>query len=847
MSADFRFYLNRQGLRGQKGEKGDTGFSPSIVEEVNTLTDYRLKIINEFDEFVTDNLRGSDYFDVTDPNGTYLKYDNVSHRAYTGSLDQATGEAIGGAMLAQPEDIDTFNETKIVTPALFADSLTKLIISPDGSIDINQNEETSKTEIKLNSTALDSIRTELNGVKQDLITEAQVRLNADNQQQVAIDAERREREAQDAALQNQISSLGDNFVNIAGNQTITGVKTFSNRVNLDDSSYIMGLSDGSTLFAPSNNNGVLQIGSRFVEGMETRLEGAKVTFNYVVPQVHKDNGDFKVLTQDTVEQGDNITIERTTNGIKISSTGGGSGSVDIDDNTIKKNTQGQIYVNKPNEDAKSYTRRTSSDGTEAIVQNIKMPVNQEFTPSGEILYGQFVFEGPIGEQVDPLVSFRTLKEGNNIIINKNASTGELTIGCLNTSDVSSSGNNNFTGNNEFRGEDKLRVGNGTNYAVLANYSDEVLPVTGSDIQATEQLVIGTSYANTVLEGEDVYKRVWNTETGNMELSPIVDATMVDNQTIKFDNGELKADFSEIGDEVNTLAGKVNTLETKVDDLQLFKFPNATIEGDPTINNGQITDFSTTNYLRFPFEFKTEGRTWLLNGSFDTDTDVTTQQNIIDSLASVALAVRNGRLVLALSTNGTSFNLGEHESMSDILANTKYYYRLSFSGTQYLLSISTDKQEWLPEIIVTSDQPIASKPMTISSPGHPYKGTINLNDWDLTVANALVWQGMDDVGIASRMDVNASNITQTGIDKLKELLLGDVEALVDAINVNYESSNEPALAATPMMLSLETTELDVENSFTSNKSKAVFNEDMQITPLKEESYDDDTDIDLGGNV
>ena len=750
---DFRFYLNKQGIRGQKGEKGETGFSPSIVEEVNTLTDYRLKIINEFDEFVTDNLRGSDYFDITDPNGTYLRFDKETGRAYTGALDQATSEAVGGARLASTSDMEAFSENTIVTPALFADNLVNLIVSPDGSLNITQNEQTSKTEITFNSATLDSVRAELNRVKADLVTESQVRLNADNQQQVAIDAERREREVQDAALQNQIASIGDNFVNISGNQTITGIKTFSSRVNFGDSSRITGLSDGSTVFAPNNANGSIHIGSRFTNNSEVVLEGTNVTFNYITPRIHKDNGDFKLLSQDTVEQGDNIIVEQTTNGIKISSTAsggaiiddtdpatdkvysssktsdlvgelgnevngiagrlnaledevkvattenlglvqpdgttitidsdgkisavGGGSSVEIDNNTIKKNAQGKIYVDKANTNANSFTVALDPYGEVAdSFQNIRVPVpyGVHMLPSGEeyYTYGQFVIQAydSYGNAVtNPLVSFNTIKAGNNMEITKNVDNGIITFNC----------------------------------------------------------------------------------TGGS-------APEVDNVTIEVnEEGKLQTTVD------------INELQSKVEDLQLYKFPNATIEGDPTINNGQISNFSTTNYLRFPFEFKTEGRTWLLNGSFDTDSDVTTQQNIIDSLASVALAVRNGRLVLALSTNGTSFNLGEHESMSDIEPNTKYYYRLSFSGTQYLLSISTDKQEWLPEIIVTSDQPIASKPMTISSSGHPFKGSLNLNDYDLTVANTLVWQGMDDVGISSRLDVNGSNFTETGKQAVRDIV------------------------------------------------------------------------------
>lgn len=468
-------------------------------------------------------------------------------------------------------------------------------------------------------------------------------------------------------------------------------------------------------------------------------------------------------------------------------------------------------------------------------------------------------------QLNGKLTVDNIKQGENITITRSGNnvTISSTGGGGGTGDVTAAGDNVFTGTNLFKGSSNLRVGNDSNVADVAKYSTEFLNVTGSEYEAQEQLVIGSEYFNTVLEGLDVYKRIWNTETERLELAPVLDPTMVDNQTIKFDEGVLKADLSEIGDELNSLGGRVSSLEEEtttmggdiealksdVSKLQLYKFPNMTIIGEPTINNGQISGFSRTNYLQFPFEFRTLGRTWRLRGSFRTGEDITTQQNQIDSKASVALAVRNSKLVMALSTNGTTFNLGEVQSTDNLMTNTNYYFIIEFTGSQYILSLSTNKETYTQEASITSSDPIASTIMTISSADHPYGDIINLNDWDLTVGNLLVWQGMDDVGIASRMDVNASNITEAGIAKLKEALgLGVIEDLIDAINVNYDSSSTTSLAATPMMLSLyDTTELDVENSFTSSSKKAVFSQDLDLPKNSIESYEDDTDIDLGGNA
>lgn len=775
---DFRFYLNKQGIRGQKGEKGDTGFSPSIVEEVNTLTDYRLKIINEFDEFVTDNLRGSDYFDITDPNGTYLRFDKETGRAYTGALDQATSEAVGGARLASTSDMEAFSENTIVTPALFADSLANLIVSPDGSLNITQNEQTSKTEIRFNSSTLDAVRAEIERVKQDLATEAQVRLNADNQQQVAIDAERRERETQDAALQNQLNTkltvenikagsnvnitrdgnnitinstgepLPNNLVTTDTNQEISGTKTFRSPINFKTAG---GSSQGSI------STGTFGTGVT-ISGNNVRLRVADSS----ITQLNFDGTNSKLLNQDNIISGDNITVEKTTNGVKISSTGGAGAIIDDENPAIDK----------------VYSSSKTSDLVGELGNEVNSIAGRLNTLEGEVKVATTENLG----LVQP--------DGTTITIDSDGKITAVGGGVLPDNLVTTDTEQTISGIKTYKHR-TLRIENeeGTMYSAIADFLTDSIgigkdgtsaisdrlkmakPTVGNFYKEKAEIVMGASglefktWISKVLSVDDI-KAGNNIQLTKDESSGEVTISAtggggtpeVDNVTIEInEDGKLQTTVD------------INELQSKVEDLQLYKFPNATIEGDPTINNGQVSNFSTTNYLRFPFEFETKGRTWLLNGSFDTGSDVTTQQNIIDSLASVALAVRSGRLVLALSTNGTSFDLGEHLSMSDIEPNTKYYFKLSFSGTQYLLSLSTDKIDYMPEVVVSSTSPIASRPMTISSSGHPYGDIINLNDWDLTVGNVLVWQGMDDVGVASRLDVNVSNVTETGKQAIKDIV------------------------------------------------------------------------------
>ena len=53
--------------------------------------------------------------------------------------------------------------------------------------------------------------------------------------------------------------------------------------------------------------------------------------------------------------------------------------------------------------------------------------------------------------------------------------------------------------------------------------------------------------------------------------------------------------------VEGLTTRVETLEERVEDLTASKFPNVVIIGTPHIEGGQVSGFSNTDYLQFPFD------------------------------------------------------------------------------------------------------------------------------------------------------------------------------------------------------------------------------------------------------
>ena len=109
--------------------------------------------------------------------------------------------------------------------------------------------------------------------------------------------------------------------------------------------------------------------------------------------------------------------------------------------------------------------------------------------------------------------------------------------------------------------------------------------------------------------------------------------------------------------IEGIEGDISRIDSKIDDIELFKFPNATIIGEPTIQSGQVSNFSTDNYLQFPFVLDLHNQAFQIDFCFTTSTDVSGQQNVLDSKFGIALAVKDGKGLMAISSNGTSWNIG----------------------------------------------------------------------------------------------------------------------------------------------------------------------------------------------
>lgn len=212
----------------------------------------------------------------------------------------------------------------------------------------------------------------------------------------------------------------------------------------------------------------------------------------------------------------------------------------------------------------------------------------------------------------------------------------------------------------------------------------------------------------------------------------------------------------------------------IEEITLAKNPNLNIIGSNLIiDSGNVSGFSSSDYMQFPFIFNFNNYHWTLEMGFTTGADITTQQNILDSKFGIALAIIGGQFVLAISSNGTSWDIGNVTGTYSVQPNTSYSVKLSWDGASYTLGYSLDETNYITDITIAStlvhnatQEYVGGEADIWNGSYFPFGGTINLNNWKLTVNGLDVWLGMDDVGLGSRANIDLSNLTQAGIDVIK---------------------------------------------------------------------------------
>ncbi len=191
------------------------------------------------------------------------------------------------------------------------------------------------------------------------------------------------------------------------------------------------------------------------------------------------------------------------------------------------------------------------------------------------------------------------------------------------------------------------------------------------------------------------------------------------------------------------------------DKKQYAGSNVTKYGSVKDINGVISNFNLTNHatLTLPSALGTDPWEVVLKVKFDVaneDEDIFAHSNPSDCQGLVFIKSNKNKLLLYASSNGTSWNIANLASGSTIFNNTNqfYYFKLEFTGSQYLVSYSIDGQTWIPEITVNSTTPVWHNDNTVYNigwfnvyPERYLKGQIDLNESYININGERVWDGV----------------------------------------------------------------------------------------------------------
>jgi len=179
--------------------------------------------------------------------------------------------------------------------------------------------------------------------------------------------------------------------------------------------------------------------------------------------------------------------------------------------------------------------------------------------------------------------------------------------------------------------------------------------------------------------------------------------------------------------------------------------NGSAVADLKISDDRIYNFSNLNYFTLP-QMYNHTQPWEYNTAFKFTSLDTAGMRIIgkdtsDIRAGMVIgtsASNPANLSIWLTSAGASWDISNGTPITTyyLCKEVKYYLRVKFTGTQYLMDISTDKVNYTNLFTLNSTTPIyQTVPFDLGTYGNCYtRGNIYLKDTYLKVNDVIVWNG-----------------------------------------------------------------------------------------------------------
>lgn len=177
--------------------------------------------------------------------------------------------------------------------------------------------------------------------------------------------------------------------------------------------------------------------------------------------------------------------------------------------------------------------------------------------------------------------------------------------------------------------------------------------------------------------------------------------------------------------------------------ETFDINNFTVVGSPSIVNGVASGFSNANYLKTPQI--TQAQSFVQTIKFTTSNTITNGSALICEDTNTTyfsrLVLSSRKLQVLLTSTGSNWNIGTTAGTTTLSYNTTYYVRFSWTGTKYLVDLSTDGITYTNEITINSSTSLRNLGYIIGKQGSTaFNGSIDLKNYSISVDDVLVFTG-----------------------------------------------------------------------------------------------------------
>lgn len=321
---EYEIVLNEQGPQGRQGKKGDAGFTPIISVKDNTASNYTLNILTQDGQITTPNLKAN--LPAGGASGQVLtKNSGEQDDCSWQNLPNATTEIEGIARLATEADFEATEDSAasdntIVTPALF-------------------NSEFKNKSAKFLTT----------NTNQDITGFKTFKTQTEFHNNVVV----RANDGSTTSSARIMLSVGMNpYIQLYGPDN------WASQIGLDNEN-----NHKIMYIKPPYESDRIVINNEPLESYPTGTAQDVVIFGNLINK--NNNIASRVLNQDNVIAGDNITIDKTSTGITINSTGGG----EIPTNVVTTDTVQDITGQKTFKRGIAISDGTATSGNRVNIVN----------------------------------------------------------------------------------------------------------------------------------------------------------------------------------------------------------------------------------------------------------------------------------------------------------------------------------------------------------------------------------------------------------------------------------------------------------------------------------------------